>query len=110
MGRRKDMSKVEDIVKEAIDNVRSDRTVTKELLNDLINYMSKSPEPHERLGPIAAKYVETQQRSNEQLVKAAQLLYKQQSGTTGLSDEDKSEIYDMLGSSPETAAESEDKN
>ena len=110
MGRRKDMSKVEDIVKEAIDNVRSDRTVTKELLNDLINYMRKSPEPPERLGPIAAKYVETQQRSNEQLVKAAQLLYKQQSGTTGLSDEDKSEIYDMLGSSPETAAESEDKN
>jgi len=104
------MSKVEDIVKEAIDNVRSDRTVTKELLNDLINYMSKSPEPHEGLGPIAAKYVETQQRSNEQLVKAAQLLYKQQSGTTGLSDEDKSEIYDMLGSSPEVATESEDED
>jgi hypothetical protein len=65
--------------------------------------MSKSPEPHERLGPIAAKYVETQQRSNEQLVKAAQLLYKQQSGNVGLSETDKKDIYDMLGTSPETA-------
>jgi len=103
MGRWKDMSKVEDIVKEAIDNVRADRTVTNELLNDLITYMSKSPEPHERLGPIAAKYVETQQRSNEQLVKAAQLLYKQQSGNEGLSASDKKDIYDMLGASPETS-------
>ena len=94
------MSKVEDIVQEAIDNVRADRTVTNELLNDLINYMSKSPEPHRDHGMIAAKYVETQQRSNEQLVKAAQLLYKQHAGNTTLSETDKEEIYEMLGPSP----------
>ena len=108
MGRWKDMSKVEDIVQEAIDNVRADRTVTNELLNDLINYMSKAPEPHREHGLIAAKYVETQQRSNEQLVKAAQLLYKQQAGNTGLSETDKKDIYEMLGSSPSTREQDND--
>ena len=45
---------------------------------------------------MAAKYVETLQRSNEQLVKLSTIIHKQQMGDTGLSDDDKSDIFDML--------------
>jgi hypothetical protein len=48
------------------------------------------------VGPIAAKYVETLQRSNEQLVKISGLIHKQQSGDTGLSESDRADIFDML--------------
>ena len=100
------MSDLEDYIQEAIDNIRDDRTVTKELLNDVITHMSKDPTSHREVGQVAAKYVETLQRSNEQLVKAATLIHKKQAGNTGLSDGDKKEIYDMLGSAAETEGDS----
>jgi FtsZ-binding cell division protein ZapB len=55
---------------EAIDNIREDREVTKELLSDIMQYMSNDQHSHKEVGQTAAKYVETLQRSNEQLVKA----------------------------------------
>ena len=45
----------------------------------------------------AAKYVETLQRSNEQLVKVAAIIQKNQSSSAGLSDLDKNELFDMIG-------------
>ena len=51
---------------------------------------------YEKVGAIAAKYVETLQRSNEQLVKVAALVQKQMSKSEGLSDDDKSELYDII--------------
>jgi hypothetical protein len=56
------------------------------------------------LGPIAAKYVENLQRSNEQLVKLAALLQRQRSHDVGLTDDDKEELYDLLN---ENLAESQ---
>ena len=49
-------------------------------------------------GPIAAKYVETLQRSNEQLVKLATLVYKKESAAKdgSLSDLDKKELFDLI--------------
>ena len=64
---------------EAIDNIREDREVTKELLSDIIQYMSNDQHSHKEVGQTAAKYVETLQRSNEQLVKVSTLIHKQQS-------------------------------
>ena len=90
------MKKVDNYLKEAIGNIRNDREITKELLSDFIVYLSEDEERHREVGTIAAKYVETLQRSNEQLVKVVTLLQKKQGASTGLSDLDKTEIFDLL--------------
>ena len=90
--------KLDDYITEAIDNIRTDRETTKELLNDAINYMSSKHDAHETVGNIAAKYVETLQRSNEQLVKVMSLLQKREGKQEGLSETDKLELFDMIGS------------
>ena len=51
---------------------------------------------HQYSGPVAAKYLETLQRSNEQLVKLAGLLSKKEGASTGLSPFEKSDIYEMI--------------
>ena len=68
----------ETLTDEAIENVREDRTQTKELLKDLIKYLSNDDHRHKEVGLTAAKYVETLQRSNEQLVKLCGLMSKQE--------------------------------
>ena len=90
------MNKVDNYINEAIENIRKDREITKSLLNDLIIYLSVDEERHKDAGVIAAKYVETLQRSNEQLVKVVTLLQKKQSTSVELSELDKTEIFDLL--------------
>ena len=51
-------------IKEAIDNIRSDRETTRELLDDAMKYLSVDQSRHRDLGVTLAKYVETLQRSN----------------------------------------------
>ena len=93
------MKKKDNYIEEAIENIRKDREVTKSLLNDLISYLSVDESRHGEVGTVAAKYVETLQRSNEQLVKVVTILQKQNEKTLGLSDIDKSEIFDLLSES-----------
>ncbi len=90
------MKDLETYLETAIDNVQNDREVTRELLDDVMRYLSKDEQRHAQVGSVAAKYVETLQRSNEQLVKIAGLVHKQQSGDVGLSDKDKADIFDLL--------------
>ena len=80
----------------AIKNVREDREITRELLDDVVRYMSKDEERHREVGMTAAKYVETLQRSNEQLVKISALLQKKEATGPALTDFDKSELFDMI--------------
>ena len=63
----------------------------------MVNFLSKNEENHKVVGLTAAKYVETLQRSNEQLVKVAAIIQKNQSSSAGLSDLDKNELFDMIG-------------
>lgn len=90
------MDKVEKYVKEAIDNIRDDRDITRRLLDDVMVYLSKNEERHKEVGLTAAKYVETLQRSNEQLVKISSLLQRKESKQTGLTDNDKRDIFDLI--------------
>ena len=90
------MKNLDHYLENAIKNIEDDREITKELLDDVMRYLAKSEERHQSVGPIAAKYVETLQRSNEQLVKISSLIHKQQSGDTGLSDSDRADIFDIL--------------
>ena len=89
-------NKLEQFLHEAVGNIRNDREIAKELLDDVVQYMAKDEKRHGEVGPIAAKYVETLQRSNEQLVKVSTIIYKQQGAQQGLSDDDKADIFDIL--------------
>ena len=95
------LKEVEEYISEAIRNISNDRSITSTLLSDLIVEMKKSSQPdevHKQLGQIAAKYVETLQRSNEQLVKITTLMYKKTASSedTSLSSEDKDELFDLI--------------
>jgi len=90
------MKDLDSYIDEAIKNIRSDRAITTTLLMELMEYMKKEDERKEKVGVVAAKYVETLQRSNEQLVKVSALLQKKAGADQGLSDEDKSELFDLI--------------
>lgn len=75
MGKRKDI-KSENFVEEAIKNIRDDRAMASTLLIELMKILKQDETKHQYSGPVAAKYLETLQRSNEQLVKLASLISK----------------------------------
>lgn len=98
MGGRRNLKQLDSYLEEAIRNIRDDRAVTTALLTEVISYIRKNEENHKDAGPVAAKYVETLQRSNEQLVKIANLLQKKETTERiGLSEEDRSDIFDIIG-------------
>tara|TARA_R110000824_G_scaffold65542_7_gene170630 strand:+ start:322 stop:615 length:294 start_codon:yes stop_codon:yes gene_type:complete len=89
---------LEEQIEHALENVNEDRDVTKRLLNDLIDYISVSSDRHVEAGTIAAKYVETLQRSNEQIVKIAGIIQRANAnkGPEGLSREEKEDLFELI--------------
>lgn len=81
---------------EAIKNIRDDRAVTSKMLMDIVAYIGSDNEKHKDVGAVVAKYLETLQRSNEQLVKLVTLIEKKSDANQGLTDKDKDEIFDLL--------------
>jgi len=90
------LKKLDHYLEQAIDNIDNDRKITRELLDDVVRYMSKDEARHREVGLTASKYVETLQRSNEQLVKVAALIQKNQVKDVGLSEEDKEELFSLI--------------
>jgi hypothetical protein len=86
------------LIEQALENIHKDRQETEILLENLKEYMNVSQDRYSDSGPTAAKFVETLQRSNEQLVKLASLVYKKDHTRTqtGLSDDDKNQLFDLL--------------
>ena len=95
------MKDLEKYLDEAITNIRDDRAMASNLLVDLVGVLKTDPSKHQYTGKVAAKYLETLQRSNEQLVKLASLLQKQQRGEEGISEKDRQDLFDMINSSEE---------
>ena len=89
-------TELEKYLNEAIENIHEDRKVTGDLLKDLMQHIAQGQVEHTRVDQTAAKYVETLQRSNEQLVKIVALLQKRDSKTDGLSSQDKQELFDLI--------------
>ena len=87
--------KTDDYITEAVDNIRKDREITQELLQDAIKWLSKDESRHREIGVVMAKYVETLQRSNEQLVKVVGLMSKKEK-ESGLSSEEMKNIFEMI--------------
>ena len=92
--------KVDKYIEEVISNIREDREITRELLDDAIKWLSKDEARHREIGVVMAKYVETLQRSNEQLVKVANLMTKKE-GSGGLTAEDMDSIYKVISTEKE---------
>jgi len=92
---------LETLIDEALDNIRNDRKIAREFLNEVANQIVSDPTQNKYLSPVAAKHVESLQRSNEQLVKLIGLRQKSQNQNIGLSEEDKNELFDRIqGDSP----------
>ena len=81
---------------EALDNIRKDRKLAREFLNEIANEISSDAEQNKYLSPVAAKHIETMQRSNEQLVKIISLRQKTSEESFALSEDDKSNLYDLI--------------
>jgi len=92
-------------IEEAINNIREDREITRELLDDAIKYLAVDDARHKDIGMTLAKYVETLQRSNEQLVKLCGLMSKKES-TDELTDRDFAQIFDQIQKSEDPDATS----
>tara|TARA_R110001592_G_scaffold52604_3_gene161084 strand:+ start:3965 stop:4258 length:294 start_codon:yes stop_codon:yes gene_type:complete len=88
--------KLENFIEQATSNVTDDRAATKSLLMTLMKYMSVSDDRHKEVGLIAAKYLETLQRSNEQLVKLAALIQKNTNTNTEMTEHDRQELFDLI--------------
>ena len=65
-------------------------------LIDVMTDMAASATDRREMGPIAAKFVENLQRSNEQMVKLASILQRQKTNQIGLTDDDKEQLFDLL--------------
>ncbi len=96
IGMKKDLKNLDKYLLDAIENINNDRAVTKMLLLDVIELIKKTKENHKDVGAIAAKYVETLQRSNEQLVKIASLMQKKSNEDANLTENDKKELFDII--------------
>jgi len=99
------MKNLEETLESALDNIQEDRAVTKELLQDLMKYLAVADDRHREVGSTAAKYVETLQRSNEQLVKIAALMQKNKSTSYEFTASDKENLYDLINTSEEENGE-----
>ena len=83
---------------EAISNIRKDRIETESLLVELKNELAAGETTHARSGVVAAKYVETLQRSNEQIVKLIAMLQKDKEKEldVSLSNDEKENIFELI--------------
>jgi len=73
--------KLDDIIDKALKNIEQD---------------PKDESRHRDIGLTLAKYVETLQRSNEQIVKVATLIQKEQKKTDGLTEQDMETIFSKI--------------
>tara|TARA_R110002012_G_scaffold20407_3_gene72346 strand:+ start:12522 stop:12830 length:309 start_codon:yes stop_codon:yes gene_type:complete len=95
MAKRRDLS-LDEYLEETTKNIREDRAMAKTLLMDVMADMAASATDRREMGPIAAKFVENLQRSNEQMVKLASILQRQKTSSVGLTSDDKEQLFDLL--------------
>ena len=88
--------KLDDIIKKALANIEADRLVTRDLLEDAMGYLAKDEARHREIGMTLAKYVETLQRSNEQMVKVATIISKEEKKEGTISKEEMEDLFSAI--------------
>ena len=94
------MKKLDEFIEKTVGNIEQDRAVASFLLARLVDKMNDDTSSHQNLGHIAAQYLETLQRSNEQLVKITALVQKKEgvSNKEKLSNNEIDGLFDMINS------------
>ena len=92
---------LESLIDEALGNIRDDRKIAREFLNEIANQIAENAEHNKHLSPVVAKHIETLQRSNEQLVKIIGLRQKEQTSNDLLSEKDKDSLFDLIQREPQ---------
>ena len=89
---------VQDYIDKSVSNIENDRAVASELLMQLVTKMGEANDKHvhRELGHIAAQYLETLQRSNEQLVKVAALVQKREGSKENLSKDEIDNLFSEI--------------
>ena len=87
---------LDSLITEALDNIRNDRKVAREFLNEIANQIAVDAEQNKYLSPVAAKHIETMQRSNEQLVKIIGIKQKNSNDSFELNENEKDQLFDMI--------------
>jgi len=87
---------LDSLINEALDNIRNDRKVAREFLNEIANQIATDADQNKYLSPVAAKHIETMQRSNEQLVKLIGIRHKGKVPGVELTQEDKDNLFDII--------------
>ena len=95
MGKGKHLDS-DEYISEAIDNIRKDRAMASTLLIEVMSLLKSDENKHQYSGPVAAKYLGTLQRSNEQLVKLATLMSKKEASAADFGAINKEDIYDLI--------------
>tara|TARA_R110000824_G_scaffold26628_6_gene91329 strand:- start:6784 stop:7086 length:303 start_codon:yes stop_codon:yes gene_type:complete len=95
------MAKFDNILEEALHNIKLDRNAANTALDEICQDIHTGKLDHGRSGMVVAKYLETLQRSNEQLVKVASLMAKTNKESLTISGEEIDAIYDNLDSCQE---------
>lgn len=90
----------QELIEQAISNINKDRESAEELLEDVSQYIGQQKDRYTNVGLVAAKYLETLQRSNEQLVKLIGLMKKDDDQYGDLNQKDKDHLYDEIEDEP----------
>ena len=80
--------------KEIYENAISDREKAKLLFNDAYISMQGGVNEHMNIGAIMSKYVERMSKSNDQILKLAELISKEEEKSETISNED---IFSQIG-------------
>ena len=96
----KNGNNIETLIDEALANIRNDRKSAREFLNEIANQIATDAEQNKYLSPVAAKHIETLQRSNEQLVKLIGMRLKKTPAALELSEDDKNSLFDIIQDGP----------
>ena len=91
---------LDSLISEALDNIRGDRKAARDFLNEIANCIATAPDQNKYLSPVAAKHIETLQRSNEQLVKIISIQKKDSQASFDLTDDDKESIFNLIQGEP----------
>ena len=80
--------------KESYQNALEDRESASILLNDLLVTIPGNPTSHSTHGSLATKYLERMSKSNDQILKLAELISKEQEKENAISPDD---IFKSIG-------------
>jgi hypothetical protein len=89
------------LLDEALDNIRKDRELTHEFIDELRQEIYSNKTAHHMVGQTLGKYLENLQRSNEQLVKLVALNTKKDGKSDSLSKGEIDNLYDAINGKDE---------